>query len=165
LAEGLAGLKRALSKIPAVVLLGIVIFGFYLVDRDARFIFLFSWIVAALMANLLLSDSWLRRVLSYKCMTWIGRRSYGMYLVHGLVLASVQSVITPTNSFRQIVVILLTFTGAALVAAPIFHFVEEPARRYGKALIERKAVLKLNDSEETSAPANLSRVHAEPRGV
>jgi peptidoglycan/LPS O-acetylase OafA/YrhL len=121
--------------------------------------------VAALIANLQLSDSWLRRILSSKGLTWLGRRSYGMYLVHGLVIAAVQSILPPTDSFRQVSVVVLTFAGAALVAAPIFHFVEEPARRYGKALIERKAALKTRDSEVSPAPANMTQVQAEPRGV
>ena len=49
------------SKIPASVFAGFVVAAFYLVDRDQRFTFLFSWLVAALIANLQLSDSWLRR--------------------------------------------------------------------------------------------------------
>jgi peptidoglycan/LPS O-acetylase OafA/YrhL len=161
----LVGLKHALSKMPVFILASIVVFGFYLVDRNLNFTFLFSWMVAALIGHLQLRDSWLRGILSAKWLTWIGRRSYGMYLVHGLVIDVVQSIVPPTNSIRQVAVIVLTYAGAALVAEPIFHVVEEPARRYGKALIERRAKLKSRESTMSGSPANLTRTQAEPRGV
>ncbi len=132
----LAGFKRVIAKIPPYIFVGAVVLGFYLVDRNERFTFLFSWLVAALIANLQLSDSWLRGALSAGWLTWIGRRSYGMYLIHGLVIDVVESIVRPTNSFRQISVAVLTYAGASLIAEPLFRLVEEPARRYGKSLIE-----------------------------
>jgi peptidoglycan/LPS O-acetylase OafA/YrhL len=163
--DGSVGLKRVLAKIPAAFFFASVIFGFYLVDRDVRFTFLFSWLVAALIANLQLHRSWLSGALAAKWLTWIGRRSYGMYLVHGLVIDVVQSIVRPTNSFRQISVILFTYFGAALVAEPVFRFIEEPARRYGKALIERRALSRSPGLNISSTPANLTGVRAEPSGV
>ena len=127
------------------------------------FTFLFGWVVAALIASLQLCDSWLRRALSAKWLTWIGRRSYGMYLVHGLVIDAVESIVHPTNSFRQISVAVLTYAGAALIAQPLFCFVEEPARRTGKALIERRAALKAREREILRAPASLVRVQPNPQ--
>jgi peptidoglycan/LPS O-acetylase OafA/YrhL len=135
----LMGLKRAISTIPPYVFAGSVIVGFYLVDRDQRFTFLFSWLVAGLIANLQLRESRLRDILSTRWLTWIGRRSYGMYLIHGIVIDIVESIVRPTNSFRQIAVAVLTYAGASLIAEPLFRFVEEPARRYGKAVVERRA--------------------------
>ncbi|MGA3228053.1 MAG: acyltransferase [Acidobacteriaceae bacterium] len=164
-ARGLVPLKRLLSKIPGSILAGIIVFGFYLVDRDLKFTFLFSWMVAALIANLQLSESWLRGMLDAKWLTWIGRRSYGMYLVHGLVIDAVQSVVRPTNSLRQVTVVVLTYAGAALVAAPIFNFVEEPARRYGKALIERRVAHKSREPEMSQMPGNLTQAQVKPRGA
>jgi hypothetical protein len=82
-----------------------------------------------------------------------------------LVIDVVQSIVRPTNSFRQISVILFTYFGAALVAEPVFRFIEEPARRYGKALIERRALSRSPGLNISSTPANLTGVRAEPSGV
>jgi peptidoglycan/LPS O-acetylase OafA/YrhL len=161
--RGLAGVKRILSGVPASVFACLAIAGFYLVDRDEGFTFLFSWIIAALIANLQLSGSWLRRALSARWLTWIGRRSYGMYLIHGMVIGVVESVVRPTNSFRQVLVVVLTFAGTAIIAEPIFRFVEEPARRYGKALIERRAATKSRESEMSRKPARLAQRFQETR--
>ena len=159
----LARIKDLLSKAPPSIIVGTVITCFYLVDRDQRFTFLFCWVVAALIASLQLGDSWLRRALSAKWLTWIGRRSYGMYLVHGLVIDAVESIVHPTNSFRQISVAVLTYAGAALIAEPLFRFVEEPARRTGKVLIEQRAALKARERETFRAPATLARVQPNPQ--
>jgi peptidoglycan/LPS O-acetylase OafA/YrhL len=144
---GLAGAKKFLSEKPVFLFAGLVILGFYLVTWDERFTFLFAWIVAALVANLLLSESWLGKTLSAGWLTFLGRRSYGIYLIHGLVIDGVEEVLRPTNSFRQISVSVLTFAGAALIAEPIFRFVEEPARTYGKALLESKGAARSRASE------------------
>jgi len=55
----------------------LVIGGFYLVDRNVKYTFLFSWLIALLIAHLQLRDSWLRGALGVKWLTWAGRRSYG----------------------------------------------------------------------------------------
>jgi rhamnopyranosyl-N-acetylglucosaminyl-diphospho-decaprenol beta-1,3/1,4-galactofuranosyltransferase len=152
-----AGLRRVLSDVPVSMVAGTLILGFYLVSRDERFTFLFSWMVGALVASLQLNDSWLRRALSAEWLTWIGRRSYGMYLIHGLVLGAVESIVRPTNSARQVSTVVLTFAASASIAEPIFRFVEEPARRYGKALIERRVAKKSRASEGPRVSAGIAR--------
>lgn len=151
---GLAAAKRVLSETPVSVFAGLVILGFYLVSRDGRFTFLFTWLVAALIANLQLSESWLRRALSMGWLTWVGRRSYGMYLIHGLAIDIVQWFVKPTDSVRQILVVVLTFATSALAAEPIFRLVEEPARRYGKKLIARRTTRISRPPEISSDPAS-----------
>ena len=150
------GAKRIISETPSSIFAGIALACFYLVSRNERFTFVFSWAIAALIANLQLSDSWLRKTLSMGWLTWIGRRSYGMYLIHGLVIDVVEAVVRPSNAFRQVSVAVLTLAGAALMAEPIFRFVEEPARRYGKMLIERRDASKRPAPERPKTPGMLA---------
>jgi peptidoglycan/LPS O-acetylase OafA/YrhL len=145
--RGLAGAKKFLSEKPTFLFAGFVIMGFYLVSRDERFTFLFAWIIAALIAHLLLSENWLGKALGVGWLTWIGRRSYGIYLIHGLAIDAVEAAIRPTNAFRQISVSVLTLAGAALIAEPIFRLVEEPARAYGKTLLKPKIAAQPRASE------------------
>jgi len=49
---------------------------------------------------------------------------------------------------------MVTYVGAALVATPILLLVEEPARRYGKALIERRVARKARELEVSLATAS-----------
>jgi peptidoglycan/LPS O-acetylase OafA/YrhL len=135
----LPSLKTALSKIPALLTAALVLIGGYLVIRDQLYIFAFAWLVAIMIANLQLSDSWLRRALSNSWLTWVGRRSYGMYLIHGLVINAVEALVHPVNPLLQIAGAVFTFGATALIAEPMFRFVEEPARRYGKTLILRRS--------------------------
>jgi peptidoglycan/LPS O-acetylase OafA/YrhL len=148
-------IKRVLVKTPVSIPAGLVIAFFCLVGRNERFTILFSWSLAALVAHLQLGDSYLRQAFGVKWLTWVGRRSYGMYLIHGLVLDAVESVVPPSSLSRQILVLALAFSGAALIAEPIFQFVEEPARRYGKSLIEQRAAAKSRASNASWTPARI----------
>jgi peptidoglycan/LPS O-acetylase OafA/YrhL len=153
-AQGMAALKRGLLRMPVLIPASLVIGSFYLVDRNFKYTFLFSWLIALLIAHLQLGNSWLGTALGAKWLTWAGRRSYGMYLVHGLVIDVVQSILKPTDSVRQIAVVVITYLGAAAVATPMLLFVEEPARRYGKALIDRRATQNAREREVSVVTAS-----------
>jgi peptidoglycan/LPS O-acetylase OafA/YrhL len=131
-------LCETVSRIPVALPLLFLIFGFYLVDRSSNFVFLFSWIVLFLLSHLLLTHSWLRRFLSHPVLTWLGKRSYGMYLVHHLCLDLIQSRIHPHTSVGVLLIVLGTFGLSALTADLMFMLLESPARDYGKRLLARR---------------------------
>jgi peptidoglycan/LPS O-acetylase OafA/YrhL len=127
-----------LGKWQPVALLGLIGFGFYLVDRNEKFVFLFSICAALLVMHLLTANDWLERLLSTGGFVWVGKRSYSMYLIHGLVLDAVQRFLVPSDTARQFAVVVISFIVCALCSDLLFRFIEEPARRYGKRVLERR---------------------------
>ncbi len=126
------------ARIPPVALILLICSGFYLVDLNEKWVFVFSGFVTILAAHLLSAKNWLEKLLSSAGFVWVGKRSYSMYLIHGLVLDAVQHFINPINIVRQIVVTVLSFAFCALGADVLFRLVEEPARRYGKAVLSKR---------------------------
>jgi peptidoglycan/LPS O-acetylase OafA/YrhL len=143
-------LMNVAARIPPIALILLIAFGFYLVDLNQKSVFVFSAFVTLLVAHLLSSSSWLERSLSSAGFVWVGKRSYSMYLIHGLMLDAVQHFISPTNALQQIVVVFLSFLLCALGAGVLFRFVEEPARQYGKAVLGKR---KLTSATPVAAEA------------
>jgi peptidoglycan/LPS O-acetylase OafA/YrhL len=112
--------------------------GFYLIDVNRNFLFVFSWTVVFLVAHLVTTESWLRSFLSNPVLTWLGKRSYGMYLIHMLPLEQIQKRIHLPRPYEAIVVTACTFAVTALIADGVFRFIESPARDYGKRLLARQ---------------------------
>jgi peptidoglycan/LPS O-acetylase OafA/YrhL len=131
-------LMRFAARIPPIALIVLICFGFYLVDLNEHWVFVFSGFVTILVAHLLSARNWMEKLLGSAGFVWVGKRSYSMYLIHGLVLDAVQRFINPINTVRQIVVTALSFTLCALSADVLFRLVEEPARRYGKAILNKR---------------------------
>jgi peptidoglycan/LPS O-acetylase OafA/YrhL len=129
---------NATGKWRPFALLGLISFCFYLVDRNEKFVFLFSICAALLVVHLLTTRDWLEMLLSSDGFVWVGRRSYSMYLIHSLVLDTVQRLIVPVNTTRQIVVVILSFGICALCSDVLFRFIEEPARRAGKRVLSKR---------------------------
>src|SRR5271166_1510136 len=128
---------KFLSRIPAAAVVGMVILGFYLVDRKMEFVFLFSVIGAVLIAHLVLTDSWLTNLLSTRPFVWVGQRSYSMYLIHMMVIDAVEYFLPHKTVFGSILVTVCAIASTALGAAVLYKFVEEPARQFGKRLLAR----------------------------
>lgn len=140
-----------LGSLRPVALLGLVGLGFYLVDRNEKFVFFFSLCAALLVMHLLTAQDWLERLLSSDGFVWVGKRSYSMYLIHGLILDAVQKFIIPTDTARQIGVVIVSFTVCAMCSDLLFRFVEEPARRYGKLMLQRRQVAPTKSKPRESA--------------
>jgi peptidoglycan/LPS O-acetylase OafA/YrhL len=88
--------------------------------------------------HLLTAQDWLEKVLSSDGFVWVGKRSYSMYLIHGLILDAVQKFIVPIDTVRQIGVVIVSFGVCAMCSDLLFRFVEEPARYYGKLMLQRR---------------------------
>jgi peptidoglycan/LPS O-acetylase OafA/YrhL len=82
--------------------------------------------VAAVLASLVLHPTSLgAKVLSLRPLCWIGRRAYGIYLIHPLVIVIVvRQTDLPASSS-----ILLVVAASLLVAGASFHWIETPFLR------------------------------------
>jgi len=128
-------LRNVTQLIKPAVMLILVVLGFALVDYNPNNVFIFSWIIALLVASLLLSPSWLSRFLERPLFVWLGKRSYAMYLIQGFGIGFVEFFVKPRSAFSEVVIAMLTLAVTALGASVLHIFIEEPARRFGKRLV------------------------------
>lgn len=131
-------LKRWVTRVPASAVLALVALGFVLVGVDEHFVFLFSWIVALMVASLILKPSWLGNFLSRPVLVWLGKRSYAMYLIQGFAIDAVYHIGKPKNHIQDVGYALLSFAVACLGSAILHRLVEEPARKMGKSIVARR---------------------------
>jgi peptidoglycan/LPS O-acetylase OafA/YrhL len=134
------GFTCRLRRVPSLVMLFILVLGFYLQWLSGTMIVAFSAATVLFLSHLIAKPTWMTAVLSSRPLVWLGRRSYSMYLVHVLCLNVFESRIQINSFGQEAVVLLAAYALAAAVAAVLFEAVEEPARRYGKRFIERRRV-------------------------
>jgi peptidoglycan/LPS O-acetylase OafA/YrhL len=134
-----AKVRQLLARMPAMLPLLVLSASFYLVNLNARFVYLFSWCVLVFVGHLLLAPSWIRTFLSRPMLVWCGKRSYGMYLIHGLVLDLVQTRVKIAAPIGPIIAVFCSFMVAALASDLLYRFIETPARDYGKKLLTQRA--------------------------
>jgi peptidoglycan/LPS O-acetylase OafA/YrhL len=88
---------------------------------------------AALIVVLALTTVHFRRMLHSAALRWLGKVSYSLYLVHGVVLYSVVSVFWVQT--RHHVLLVATAMGVAvMVSEPMYRWVERPAVLLGRRL-------------------------------
>jgi peptidoglycan/LPS O-acetylase OafA/YrhL len=146
----MAKLRQLIARMPAALPLLALSLCFYLVDLNARFVYLFSWGALLFVSHLLLAPSWIRSLLSRPVLVWCGKRSYGMYLIHCLVLDLIQTRVHISAPIGPIIVVFCTFPIAALAADLLYRFIEGPARKYGKKLLAQR------DARRENSPPVLS---------
>jgi peptidoglycan/LPS O-acetylase OafA/YrhL len=132
-----AGIFRWIRRAPVAVPLAFFGVGVCMIDVSRNYIFAFSWTVALLVAHLVTTESWLRSLLSHPTMTWLGKRSYGMYLIHMLPLGVLEKLIHLSAFYETLAVTTCTFVATALIADGIFRLIECPARDYGRRWLAR----------------------------
>jgi peptidoglycan/LPS O-acetylase OafA/YrhL len=90
---------------------------------------------AALLPVLLLRESLLSRVLGSNVCTWVGKRTYSMYLFHALCLVSIeQRLIHPVTNMRFVAVAMLGYLLSLAVASVVYVVLEKPAVSWGRRL-------------------------------
>ena len=141
---------RTWSRTPAIVPVLLLTLSFWLVKLDWRFTFIFDVAGAALLASLLLHDSWLTRLLSSRYLVWLGRRSYSMYLVHTFALDLVARAMRGRSILLSILEVLIAAHLAALIAGLLYITIEEPARIYGKRVLSRHRRVASSISPDTA---------------
>jgi peptidoglycan/LPS O-acetylase OafA/YrhL len=140
-------MRELAARMPAVLPVLLVSACFYLINVNAWFIYLFSWCILLLVGHLILTPSWLSALLSRPVIVWCGKRSYGMYLIHGLLLDTLQNLIHIPAPLGPLVIVFCAFVLSAFGADVLYRFIESPAREYAKKLIAQRGV--------ESAPAAL----------
>ena len=120
-----------MRRVPTIVPLILFIFGFYLAYLQYWLLFLFSWFTFCLVGELVLKETWLSRFLSTRLLVWLGKRSYGMYLIQGLCM----DVVHDHLHLDGIICALTTYSLAAVVSEGAYRLIETPARKLGKTLI------------------------------
>lgn len=90
----------------------------------------------------------LRSLFAYRPVMWLGRVSYSLYMTHTLTLALATTAVTslwsrhPPSSLMRAVTPLLVYAAVVVVAASVYHLVEEPARRRLRRPVDRARVVR-----------------------
>jgi peptidoglycan/LPS O-acetylase OafA/YrhL len=95
-------------------------------------------LACAVVYSLVVAKGWMQRLLSARPALFLGRISYSFYLVHLLVMSSVNILLGPARALTTIVISLLA-TG--FLATLLYRAVEDPARRWMLALSARPSKL------------------------
>ena len=126
------------ARIPAWAVVGLFLLGFLLEHISKDLFFFFSLFAALFLAHLVLRESWLGRVLEWGPLRWIGRRSYGMYLVHVLCLNVVEARVQATSVSRALILFVGGVALTVVVAEVLYRVVEAPVRAWGRGWLVRR---------------------------
>ena len=129
------GLARRLGSIPRWAALVLMLAGFAMVDWNQHTLPLFNWITFAVVGNLAMLPG---SPLTWTPLVWIGKRSYSMYLIHGLALGPIEDHLPMGGTAQQLLVVTIAFGVAALGADVLYRWVENPCRAYGKKMIAKR---------------------------
>jgi peptidoglycan/LPS O-acetylase OafA/YrhL len=130
---------EAINAVPTwlIVVLGI---GSYLVALEyyGSLKFVFSIYVAALIPFLLVKTSLLSAFLGSSVMTWIGKRTYAMYLLHRIGSNFVEHyVIVPRGNVSYLAAVALAYLVAIGAAEITYVLVERPMTGIGRIISKR----------------------------
>ncbi len=145
--SGFALIQRLCCRISLVCLLGLATLQFSrLPSMYPQYVSsAYAFLVMSLLAAVLTSKGWMNQALSLKPLVFIGKISYGMYLVHILCLNIVEKFVHPSKGlalFTYVVTCCVT-----ILAAWVLHVtVEQPMIELGKRSLLRR------DSSAVSTP-------------
>jgi peptidoglycan/LPS O-acetylase OafA/YrhL len=132
--------KRAVQKIGLGALLGLGLLIAFMRDNSS-FTYMGGLALASMLAAIVLfvtvtTRGWLHKLFALRPLTWIGKRSYGIYLWHWPLLIVTRHLV-PSGTSPWIIA-SITATCTVLIAAVSFRFLEMPIRHMGiKAFVAR----------------------------
>jgi peptidoglycan/LPS O-acetylase OafA/YrhL len=106
----------------------------YLASLRAEFRVSFILCTAVVLPLLLLRQTWLSRALGANACTWVGKRTYSMYLFHAFCLTATEGKLNPTTVARYFAVIGISFLLSLAVASVVYVVLERPAISWGRKL-------------------------------
>jgi peptidoglycan/LPS O-acetylase OafA/YrhL len=130
---------RLFSSLPDAALCLLLAGTYALVAYRSEFALLFSVAVALLIASLVLRSGLIRRFLEFPLWIYIGKRSYAMYLVHVLVLDSVEKIWPQVLPRNAILVVVSAYVLTLAAAALMYVGIERPCIALGRRLSNRLA--------------------------
>lgn len=124
-------LRRSIDVIGTVCLIAILVM-IVMVNQYDSFLyrggmFLVSILTALLLAVLIHPASTLSRLMTFKPLTWIGERSYGIYLWHYPIILFTSPLVRTNET--SIVTILLQIALTLVLAALSYKYIENPIRK------------------------------------
>jgi peptidoglycan/LPS O-acetylase OafA/YrhL len=151
-----------INRIPTIVAVIVWILS-YFASLGGAFRVSFILSTAALLPVFLLRESLFSRLLGSRSCSYVGKRTYSMYLFHAFCLTLIEDkVIRPTTDARYLGVVALTYLLSLGVASVVYVVVERPAVSLGRSLataytrgLRRRAQRK---SQETAHTAQTSPI-------
>lgn len=101
---------------------------------------LYPYAVACVLCGLLLADGKLSRILSHPVSQYLGRRSYGFYLMHTLAIAAVEAGLPtagPWWHWNKLAGVICAAALAFGMADVLYRFLEAPCIRVGHRISRR----------------------------
>jgi peptidoglycan/LPS O-acetylase OafA/YrhL len=147
-----ARVLRCVQRVPLWLLLLAWVTSYY-ASLQATWRVSFILVTAALLPVLLLRQTALSRVLGSRVCTWVGKRTYSMYLLHAICLTLVERFVPPVTAWRFAAVVALTYGLSLGVATVVYRLVEKPAIAWGRKLaaayaVARRAPIKTSQTPE-----------------
>jgi peptidoglycan/LPS O-acetylase OafA/YrhL len=132
----------ALTRVPAAVPLAFVV-ALFVMLRYVEVLPAVTVVAVYLVAHLLLQDGAMRRLLSYGPLIYLGRRSYGAYLLHVLAIHLGYILFGSTTVTAGLLTIAFALAVTIPAAELLYRIVEHPgmalARAADRAIIGRKS--------------------------
>ena len=123
-----------IHRVPVAIAVSVWVLS-YFASLQGTFRVSFILSTAALLPILLLRETWFSRMLGSSLCTWIGKRTYSMYLFHAFCLTALEErVIHPTTDTKYLVVVLLAYLLSLGVASVVYVVLEKPAVLWGRRL-------------------------------
>ena len=123
-----------INRIPTTVAVIVWILS-YVASLGGTFRVSFILTTAALLPVLLLRESLFSRILGSRICSYVGKRTYSMYLFHAFCLTLFEDkVIHPTTGARYLGVVVLTYLLSLGVASVVYVVLEGPAVSRGRSL-------------------------------
>ena len=123
-----------INRIPTIVAVIVWILS-YFASLGGTFRVSFILSTAALLPVFLLRESLFSRLLGSRICSYVGKRTYSMYLFHAFCLTLFEDkVIRPTTDARYLGVVVLTYLLSLGVASVVYVVLERPAVSLGRSL-------------------------------
>ena len=128
--------RRVPLTYPALLVVLLCQFALYRVADSARAEVLndmaYTLGVAVLLAGILTEDTWVRSVLAWRPLVFIGKVSYGIYLIHVLCINASRMVVK-----NPYLVLTLSVVSSIAAAAVLYRTIESPLIAVGRRLSAR----------------------------
>ena len=125
------------NNMPTTLVAGLWLLS-YLVSLVPALRIAFIVVTAAVVAFLVLRSSWLSNLLGSRIATWVGRRSYSMYLFHAFCLSAVEDhLLRPSTVGRYLAATIICYLATLSVASAVYIILEKPSISFGRTLSKR----------------------------